>query len=114
MLRLRSQGGKVVVYMEGGGLSSYFLASAADRIIAHPHTSLSTVGMSGRTFYYEEILKKLGVVADFVRIAEYKGTPETYHRTTASDPVRRQRSMLRADRWNQGLSGGSGRVATMD
>lgn len=103
MLRVRNRGGKVVVYMDGGSLRSYFLASAADRIVAHPSSSLWILGMRVQTLYYGELLEKLGATPEFVRVGEYKAWPETMHGTTASEPVARQRTLLHTDTWNHVL-----------
>lgn len=100
VLRVRNRGGKVVAYMDGGSLRAYFLASAADRIVAHPSTSLWILGMRMQTLYYGELLGKLGATPEFVRVGEYKAWPETMHRTTASEPVARQRRLLQTDTWN--------------
>ncbi|MCA9710170.1 MAG: signal peptide peptidase SppA, partial [Myxococcales bacterium] len=103
ILRVRNRGGKVIVYLHGGSLRSYFLASAADRIVAHPNASLSILGMQVQTLYYGELLERLGARPEFVRVAEYKAWPETVHRSGASEPVRRQRHQLHADVWNHVL-----------
>ncbi|MCB9716129.1 MAG: signal peptide peptidase SppA [Myxococcales bacterium] len=103
VLRVRNRGGKVVAYMEGGSLASYFLASAADRIVAHPGASLEILGLKVQTLYYHELLERLGAKPEFVRVAEYKAWPETVHRDTASRPVAEQRRMLQADLWNHVL-----------
>lgn len=100
VLRFRSAGGSVVAYVEGPSTRVYFLASAADRIIAHPTHQLNTLGVRLRTFYYGEILSRLGVESDFVRIAEYKGAAEIYANEHASAPVAAQRDMLLMDAWN--------------
>lgn len=100
LLRLRDRGGKVVAYLEGGDLSQYFLASAADRIIAHPHAALSIVGLSSRTFYWGELLGRLGIRAEFVRMAEYKGTPERFESSGPSAPVDAANRALLTDVWN--------------
>jgi protease-4 len=103
VLRLRARGGKAITFMEGGGLRAYFLASASDRILANPEMSLDLLGMRIQAFYWAELLAKLGAKAEFVRIAEYKGTPEVYERSTATEPVARQRKMLVSDAWNHVL-----------
>jgi protease-4 len=100
LLRFRARGGKVVFYMDGGSLRTYFLASVGNRIISHPHTRLGIVGLSLRTLYWGELIKRLGGNAEFVRIAEYKSTPEVYSNETASEPARQQRRQLQADGWN--------------
>jgi protease-4 len=103
VLRVRNRGGKVVVYMDGGSLRSYFLASAADRIVAHPSSSLWILGLRMQTLYYHELLDKLGAKPEFVRVGEYKAWPETMHAQTASEPVARQRELLYTDTWNHVL-----------
>ena len=103
LLRHRLQGGKVFVYMEGGKLRQYFLASVADRIISHPTSSLSILGMRIQSLYYGDLLAKLGAQAEFVRIAEYKSYPESFERDTATEASKRQRELLYGDIWNHVL-----------
>ncbi|MCH9685899.1 MAG: signal peptide peptidase SppA, partial [Deltaproteobacteria bacterium] len=103
MLRVRNRGGKVAVYLAGAGLRSYFLASAADRIIAHPTKGLEILGIRVQTLYYRELLDRLGAKPEFVRVAEYKAWPERMHLDGASQPVKRQRHQLSADIWNHVL-----------
>lgn len=98
--RLRDAQGKVVVYLEGGSLRHYFVAAIADRIVAHPQRSLEIVGLSVQTFYWSDLLERLGAKAEFVRIAEYKGTPEQYMRMGPSEPVERAAASLLTDTWN--------------
>ncbi len=95
--RLRARGGKVVAFMEGGSVGSYYLASVADRIVAHPHARLALVGISSEVFYYGELLAKLGARGEFLRIAEYKARPETYERRGATAPVAAQRQRFYQD-----------------
>lgn len=98
--RFEDNGGKTAVYLDGGGLSHYFLASVADRIIAHPHTTLAIVGLSSRTLYWGELLARLGIAAEFVRIAEYKGTPEVWSQAGPSAPVAEANRVYMTDVWN--------------
>lgn len=103
LLRFRGDGGRVVAYLEGGGLSAYFLASAADRIVAHPERALDLVGISSHTFYFGDVLRKFGAQAELVRVAEYKGSPEQFSNNTASPAVAHQRSLYHTDVWNHVL-----------
>ncbi len=98
--RLQKAGGKVAVYLEGGSLRHYFVAAMADRIIAHPQRSLEIVGLSTQTFYWADLLERFGAKAEFVRIAEYKGTPEQFMRMGPSEPVERATEVLLTDTWN--------------
>lgn len=100
LLRFQAGGGKLVAYLEGGGVAHYFVASIADRIIAHPHQPLAITGFATRTFYWAELLERIGVKAELVRIAEYKGTPELFVRTGPSGPVAEANRTLLTDIWN--------------
>jgi protease-4 len=103
LLRLQSNGGRVVAYMHGGGLRAYFVAALADRIVAHPNAGLELLGMRIQSFYFADLLGKLGVKAEFVRVAEYKGVPDQWHKPTATPPVAKQRKMFFTDVWNHVL-----------
>jgi protease IV len=103
LLRVRARGGRVAVYMQGGSLRSYFLAASADRIIAHPNAGLEILGMRIQRFYFADLLAKLGVTAEFVRVAEYKGVPEQWERSEPSEPVSSQHKQLVSDLWNHVL-----------
>jgi protease-4 len=103
LLRLQKRGGKVVAYLRGGGLRAYFVAASADRIVAHPNASLEILGMRIQTLYFADLLEKLGAKAEFVRVAEYKGTPDVWQRSTATAPVASQRKMYFSDVWNHVL-----------
>ena len=98
--RARRSGARVLAYVEGDGLRSYFVAAAAETIIAHPNTDLSIVGMRVETFFFGDLLAKLGAQAEFVRIAEYKSVPESYERSEPTPPSDRQRRLLHTDVWN--------------
>lgn len=98
--RFQDNDGKIAVYLDGGGLSQYFLASVGDRIIAHPHTALSIIGLSSRTLYWGELLARLGIAAEFVRIAEYKGRPEVWSQAGPSAPVAEANRAYMTDVWN--------------
>ncbi len=103
VLRARARGATVVAYLEGASLRSYFLASAADRVVAHPHTSMFVIGMHLQQLYFGKLLERLGARAEFVRIAEYKGRPEVFSQERASEPVARQRALVLTDTWNHVL-----------
>jgi protease-4 len=103
ILRVRLSGGRVYVYMDGGTLRHYFLATAADTIVAHPSSGLGIVGMRIQTFYFADLLAKLGAKAEFVRIAEYKQVPESFHLDGPAEPTATQRKLLMGDVWNHVL-----------
>lgn len=100
VLRVRARGGKVAVYMRGGGMKEYFLATAAERIYVHPNSRLSIVGLRVEVFFIADLLAKLGAKAEFLRIAEYKSRPEQFSERTSTPASAEQRQLLLTDTWN--------------
>jgi protease-4 len=78
---LRAAGKKVFVYMVQGTTKEYFLATVADRIYLDPAGGLRLAGMSATSLYFKGLFDKLGIVAQFEKIEEYKSAPEAYTRT---------------------------------
>lgn len=87
LLRFRSTGKKIYVYMDQGGNSQYYLASAADKIIMNPAGQLWLTGISAQLMYVKELLAKVGVQANFVHIGKYKSAGDmfTQDSTTAAN-----------------------------
>lgn len=115
LLRLRASGGQVAVYLQGGGLKELYLASAADRIFAHPNSRLSVVGLRVEVFFFADLLAKLGARAEFVRIAEYKSRPEQFELRTSTEASAAQRKLLMTDTWDHLVAAiAQGRSATTE
>ena len=100
LARHRARGGWAAAYVDDVTVRSQFLVSATDRVYAHPERSLELLGLAVRRLYFGEVLQRLGVRSEFVRIAEYKGSAETYARSRASVPVATQRRQLLTDLHN--------------
>lgn len=101
--RVRARGGKVVAYLRSAGLRDYFLASAADRIVLHPGARLAIIGMRSETFFYAELLGRLGAKAEFVKAYEYKSRPEQFERMGPTPEADAQRKLVLSDTWNHVL-----------
>src|SRR5207245_5956537 len=81
---LRSAGKKVVFFLDSGGDLEYYVASAADRILAAPQAVLAINGFSATALFAAAGLSKLGVKAEFVRVGAYKNFPDTFTRESMS------------------------------
>ncbi|MEL6343421.1 MAG: signal peptide peptidase SppA [Myxococcota bacterium] len=91
----RSQGKKVVVYLDRSTSNgAYLLASAADRVLLHPAASLNLVGLSAELRFLAGTFDLVGIGAQYVKRAEYKSAPEQYTRTHASSASREQINAL--------------------
>lgn len=91
---VRAAGKKVFVYMVQGTTKDYFLASVADKIYLDPAGGLRLAGMSATSLYFKGLFDKLGIVAQFEKIEEYKSAPEAYTRTGPTEPAFTSRNEL--------------------
>lgn len=105
-LRAAQQAGKMVVaFIDNASMTSYHLASVADKIVLDPQGSIQLPGYTlGRTFL-KGTLDKLGLGFDEWRFFKYKSAAESLSREKMSDADREQRQdyvddwyeMVRAD-----------------
>ena len=78
MAQVRSAGKKTVAVMSSGDLRSYYLATSAEQIWYVPTDVMSPMGLRSSFLSIRGALAKLGVEAQFVRIGDYKTTPEMF------------------------------------
>ncbi len=88
--QVRRAGKQVLAYLHDGGMRQYYVASACDRVLLHPTTSLQLTGVATQIVYFRDLLDRIGVSAEVLKIAEYKSAPESFTRTSASDKAREQ------------------------
>jgi protease-4 len=85
---LQARGKKVLCHLEDASGSSVYLCAAADRTLINPAGGVRFAGLRLRHFYFKDLLDKIGVQADFVRIGAHKSAPERFTRSSASDVSR--------------------------
>lgn len=73
LLRAKAKGKKVIAYIEGSAIGDeYYLASAADKIVAAPGSAIAGFGKSIEVYRYRELFKKLGVEWQVLSKGKYK------------------------------------------
>lgn len=89
ILRARDKGKPVVVSMGGTAASGgYWVAAAADKIVAEPATITGSIGVFGGKIVLEDLWNKLGVSWEGVSFGANAGM---WSSNAAFDPVTRQR-----------------------
>jgi protease-4 len=88
VLDLRNKGKRVVAWLPSATTWEYYLASACDEIAIPPSGRLSVLGVRLEAAFVKDALALIGVEADLESIAEYKTAPDTFRRTTMSEPHR--------------------------
>jgi len=97
LVRFRTQGKKVYVFLNEADNQNYLLASAADKIFLQKEGSLFLPGISGSFIYIKDTLAKIGVEADFLRAGRYKSAPETFTDNKMSEDSRKVYTELLTD-----------------
>jgi protease-4 len=81
ILRLRAAGKTAVIYTPYLDAPHFFLASAADKIIAPPAAHFDVIGLRLETVFLKDALSQLGLHVDAVQISPYKTGPNMFTRT---------------------------------
>ncbi|MGZ3452398.1 MAG: signal peptide peptidase SppA [Polyangiales bacterium] len=76
---LQARGVKVICHFEDGG-GKGLLACSGARILLHPAGGIRFAGLRTQTMYFGEVLHKIGIEPDFLRIKEHKSAPEAFVR----------------------------------
>jgi protease-4 len=91
---LRATGKHVVVFVDEFGMSTYYLASVADRIVMDPEGLAILPGYAmGRT-YLANMVEKIGLGVEEFRFLKYKSAMESLVRHEMSEGDREQRQAL--------------------
>jgi len=72
----RGRGGRVFAYLVEADSRSYFLACAADEILATPLTTLGVTGVRMRVNFLRDALSRAGLEAEVVAVSPYKSAGE--------------------------------------
>jgi len=111
----RNRGKKITCYLISPNNISYFIASAADRILIPPVCQLNLVGLRAELTFYAGTLEKLGARIDLMRIGDYKTAPERYTQTAATEENREQLNRILDEIYTKFVTGiAEGRNITPD
>ncbi len=85
---LRARGKKVMCSLEDGSSRAIYVCANANRIVLNPAGTFRYAGLSTQYFYLAQLLDKLGVKTDFVRVSAHKSAPEQFTNNEASEVAR--------------------------
>jgi protease-4 len=88
LLDFKTSGKPLYAYLEVAGNKEYYLASAADSVVALSTGLLFINGFSSEPVFIKETLDKLGIEADFIAHGKYKNAPDVLTRENISDAQR--------------------------
>ena len=102
ILAFRSRGGRVVAYFaDPADIRSYYLACAADEILAIPLAELNVVGIRARVDFLKDALDNLGLEAKVIAVSPYKSAGERFVSNDFSRESREQAGRLLDSRFEE-------------
>src|SRR5919199_141996 len=97
----RERGGRVVVYLIEADSRSYYLACAADEILATPLATIGVTGVRTRVDFLRDALSRAGLEAEVVAVSPYKSAGEPFVRNDFSEESREQAERLLDRRYEE-------------
>src|SRR3712207_688624 len=97
----RERGGRVVAYLMEADSRAYYLACAADEILATPLASVYVVGVRTRVNFLKDALNRVGLEAEVVAVSPYKSAGDPYVRNDFSRESREQAERLLQGRYEE-------------
>ena len=103
--RFRESGKPIVCYLNSAGNYGYYIASAADRIVAAPVGTIFLTGLRAEATFYKNLLDKIGVEVEVEKIGAYKSAREPLEREGMSEAMRSDLESVIGDRYDRLVSG---------
>src|ERR687893_1069853 len=94
LVAFRELGGRVVTYLVEADSRSYYLACAADEILATPLATIGVVGVRTRVNFLRDALSRIGLEAEVVAVSPYKSAGDRFVRNDFSEESREQAERL--------------------
>ncbi len=94
IIRLRSQGKRVICYAQSYSNAVYYIASAADEIVLQPTGEVETVGLRAEATFLKDALDIIGVKLDSIAISPFKGAFDQLSRSEMSPEGKAQLDWL--------------------
>lgn len=93
----------IVAYGETYMQATYYLVSLADKIYINPTGHLEWRGMAAQPQYFKDLLAKMGVKMNIVKVGTFKSATETFSEDHMSEANREQTSVYISGIWQNML-----------
>lgn len=104
IVEFRKSGKFVVSYSGTYTQGAYYVCSAASEILMNPAGELEWRGLGGEMMFYKDLLDKVGVKMQVVRVGTYKSYVELYTSTAMSPANKEQVSRYLGSIWDHMLA----------
>lgn len=104
LLDFKASGKFVVAYADAYTQANYYLVSVADKIFLNPIGMLGWQGISAQVPFYKNMLDKLGIEMQIIRVGSFKSAVEPFSNTEMSEANRNQITAYVHSFWNEILN----------
>lgn len=94
LVKYRQSGKPSYCFLESADNASYLIASACTDVSLLPNGLIHIPGLALHTIFFKDLLDKVGVEFQELRMGRYKGAVEALTRSEPSDPIREERHAL--------------------
>ncbi len=101
IIEYRKRNKEVVVFLKDGGNLSYYMASAANKIVMSPSGYLDLRGFYATATFYTGSMEKLGIKAQVIRTGPHKTYGDAFTEEGLTDEAREQLNWLMDDLYEQ-------------
>lgn len=101
----KSSGKRVFAYADNFTMGDYYVATIADEVYLNPGGSLNLQGLNGVSLYFKDLLDKIGIDVQTVRVGSFKSAVEPFTSNEMSEPARLQLDSLYTEMWDYILNG---------
>jgi protease-4 len=102
---VRASGRWVVVYLQQATFRDLYLAGSADVVIVAPNVQVLSGGLRAERWYIGDLLERIGVQAQFVRIGPWKSAVERFTRSGPSDEANEDLDRFLDTAWHTMIAG---------
>ncbi len=87
LLRFKKQTNKPIIadFQEVAASGAYYLACAADKIVAHPTSVVGSIGVIFNTYDFQDTMGKIGMRAETIKSGELKDMGSMYKKLTPEE-----------------------------
>jgi protease-4 len=96
LARARAAGKQTIAVLEaeGFGAGAYYVASAAERVVATPASRSPLLGLASEQLFFAGLFEKLGVMVEYERAGDYKSAVEPFTSEKMSEASREMANAL--------------------
>lgn len=101
LVDFKKDGKFIVSYGDNYSQGEYYLSSVADSIIINPQGMVEWSGLSSQVIYFKDLLEKVGVEMQVVKVGTYKSAVEPFLLNEISEANREQITTYNNEIWSE-------------